>query len=268
MLDAGPWVEEKYRLLSMYMHLFSKGMMKRWDKRVYIDLYAGPGCTRVRETSKYLMGSPLIALSVQHPFDKYIFCEENLENMSALKTRVNTNFAHLDVKFIDGDCNNKQLEIIKAIPSPSTHETVLSFCFVDPFSLNLQFATIRKFSERFVDFLVLSALDMDARRNILNYYRTSNKKVDNFPDVSNWREKWKEFMQVDNSFQRFLAMQFEEQMLKLKYKKHHRANTKHVTTRDESLPLYHLAFFSRHEKGYQFWDECLKYSTDQQTFDF
>ena len=33
----------------------------------------------------------------------------------------------------------------------------------------------------------------------------------------------------------------------------------------ETLPLYRIALFSRHERAYQYWDQVLKYNTDQKT---
>ena len=36
-----------------------------------------------------------------------------------------------------------------------------------------------------------------------------------------------------------------------------------IRTHDKRLPLYYLAFFSKHETGLKFWDEVRKYATDQ-----
>jgi three-Cys-motif partner protein len=265
---TGPWAEEKYGLLASYLDMFSTAMKLRWDKRVYIDLYAGPGCTVVRETKQWFRGSPLLALSVKNSFDKYIFCERDEASFNALKERVRRHYSAFDVTLIPGDCNSKLTKILEAMPKHSNAQTVLSFCFVDPFSLDLQFATIQALSTKFVDFLVLLALDMDARRNLRNYFRSASRKVELFLGVRDWREQWKRFSQTDNSFQRFLAAEFEKQMINLGYIKHSRANTKHIYTLDRNLPLYHLAYFSRHLKGYQFWDKCKSYSSTQQSFDF
>jgi three-Cys-motif partner protein len=265
---TGPWAEEKYRLLASYLDMFSTAMKLRWDKRVYIDLYAGPGCTVVRETNQWFRGSPLLALSVRDSFDKYIFCEKDETNIGALKERVRRHHKELDVSFIAGDCTSKVDEILEKIPPHSRSQKVLSFCFVDPFSLDMHFATIEALSAKFMDFLVLLALDMDARRNLKNYFRSTSTKADLFLGLPDWRERWKRFSQADNSFQRFLAAEFEKQMISLGYRKHSRANTKHIYTMDRNLPLYHLAYFSRHSKGYKFWDECLNYSSAQQSFDF
>src|SRR6266853_2092467 len=85
--EVGRWAETKYRLLALYDELFSTGMKNKWNQRVYIDLYAGAGYSRIQGTSRFLKGSPVIALAVTHPFDKYIFCEEGKALLGALKAR-------------------------------------------------------------------------------------------------------------------------------------------------------------------------------------
>ena len=135
-LEVGSWVEEKYRWLHSTTSLFSTGMKYRWHKRVYIDLYAGPGYSRVIGSTQTLQGSPLLALEVPDRFDKYIFCESNPAYMDALRQRVERLFPDTDVQFVAGDCNENISEICRAIPSPSKEQKVLSFCFVDPFDLS------------------------------------------------------------------------------------------------------------------------------------
>ena len=269
--DVNPshlWAEQKYSLLYNYIEMFSSAMAGKWHKRVYIDLYSGPGCTLVSETGKWLKGSPLLSLSVKKPFDKYIFCEKDSKMIHALRERVGKHFSQLDVQFVHGDCNQTVSEILDAVPKHSGAQKVLTFCFVDPFSLDLKFQTIKRLSSVFVDFLVLLALDMDGRRNLGNYMKPSSHKIDEFLGVIDWRERWKSFSMTDNNFQRFLATEFEKKMISLGYRKHDKGNTRHISTPDHNLPLYHLAFFSRNKLGYTFWDECLRYSSDQQAFDF
>ena len=43
---------------------------------------------------------------------------------------------------------------------------------------------------------------------------------------------------------------------------------KEVRSDEKNLPLYHLAFFSKHELGYKYWDEVLQYGTDQLNLGF
>jgi hypothetical protein len=39
---------------------------------------------------------------------------------------------------------------------------------------------------------------------------------------------------------------------------------KEVRSDEKNLPLYHLALFSRSSRAYDFWNEVLEYSDDQQ----
>src|SRR5882762_9477358 len=174
--SVGAWVEDKYRLVSLYETLFSTGMKRKWDKRVYIDLFSGPGLVRLRGTTRFMWSSPLLALRVRDPFDKYVFCERDDAALEALRRRVEKHFPQANVCYVSGDCNEKAAEICSKIPMPSRGSKVLSFCFVDPYDLSVKFSTIRKIADRFVDFLTLLALGMDARRNLKHYLDPSNQK--------------------------------------------------------------------------------------------
>jgi len=63
------------------------------------------------------------------------------------------------------------------------------------------------------------------------------------------------------SFPRFAADEFAKRMCDLGYLPTPRM--KEVRSLEKNLPLYHLAFFSRHQRAYEFWGQVLKYSTDQ-----
>lgn len=86
---------------------------------MYIDLYAGAGYARVKGTKKILKGSPILALTVSHPFDKYIFCEESEELLDALKARVARLSPRAQTAYIQGSCDVKIEQICKEIPKVS-----------------------------------------------------------------------------------------------------------------------------------------------------
>src|SRR5579872_841030 len=97
------WAEDKYRLLYLYDKLFSRGIKNKWTHRVYIDLFSGPGQALVQGSGKLLWGSPILALSVQDKFDKYIFCDSSASYVDALKKRVGLLFPTIDVSYVVGD---------------------------------------------------------------------------------------------------------------------------------------------------------------------
>ena len=77
-------------------------MKDKWDQRVYLDLYAGAGYSRVQGTRNFMKASPIIALTVRHPFDKYIFCEGQEDLLDALKTRVKRIAPQANVAYVLG----------------------------------------------------------------------------------------------------------------------------------------------------------------------
>jgi hypothetical protein len=118
--EVGGWAETKHSLVGLYDRLFSTGMKNKWDCRVYIELYAGPGLLRIRGTNRFIWGSPIHALGIPDAFDKYIFCDSNAGALEALQKRVSGRFPGANASFIAGSCDEKIEEICKEIPGFST----------------------------------------------------------------------------------------------------------------------------------------------------
>jgi three-Cys-motif partner protein len=265
--EVGAWAEEKHRLVSLYSTLFSSGMKGKWSRRIYIELYAGAGYSRIRSTSKFAFGSPILALRVSDPFDKYVFCEERANKLEALKVRAKQTAPNADIAYVQGDCNRRTTEILAEIPRGRAGDTALSLCFADPFDIGLEFETIRALaSARYIDFLVLLALGMDANRNYEHYLKEDADKVDKFLGSNSWRERWAAAQWDAVKFTRFLADEFTKSMATLGYIPPPHYTMKEVRSHEKNLALYRLALFSRNERAYRFWDQVLKYSTDQTAF--
>jgi len=260
------WAEEKYRLISLYDELFASGMKHKWDQRVYIDLYAGAGYSRIQGTDTFLKGSPALALTVSAPFDKYVFCEGKPDLLEALRERTNALAPSADVTFISGSCDAEIEKLCAAIPKGSPTNKVLSLCLVDPFDFGIKFETIRRLSKVFVDFVVLLAVGMDAGHNYDHYVDGNNQKIDEALGNIEWRERWKTWLGGRKRFREFLAVEFALSMKSLNYLEQQPHQMKLVRSDEKNLPLYYLALFSRHTTAYQFWDQVLKYSDDQSSF--
>jgi three-Cys-motif partner protein len=262
------WAETKYRLIALYDELFATGMKNKWHQRVYIDLYSAAGYGRIKGTQTILMGSPLIALTVAHPFDKYIFCEEDEGLLEALKARVKRIAPKAKVTYISGSCDDKVADICAAIPKGSSTNKVLCLCMVDPFDFGIKFNTICKLATVFVDFLVLLAVGMDANRNYAHYVDGEHKKIDEALGNTDWRERWRNNHVNRKNFMPFLAGEFALSMRTLDYLEQSLDQMKLVKSDEKNLPLYYLALFSRHSTAYQFWQQVLKYGTDQSSFEW
>lgn len=264
--EVGGWTEKKHRLVSLYSTLFSSAMKDKWDRRVYVELYAGAGHSRIRDTSRIIVGSPLNALKTKEPFDKYVFCEENPQKLEALKSRVRKIAPDQDVAYVPGDCNHRTSDILAEIPLGSKDETVLTLCFADPFDISLKFETLRVLSARYIDFVVLLAVYSDANRAYKRYVMEDAVKVDEFLGSKTWRDRWRAAEKNAVQFPKFLAEEFAAAMETLGYLPTPIYKMKRVRSDERNLPLYYIAMFSRHERAHKLWDEVLKYETDQTTF--
>jgi three-Cys-motif partner protein len=258
--DVGSWSTFKYRLIQLYCHLFTSGMKGKWKGLVYVDLYAGSGQSRVKGTGEILLGSPLIALSMDVQFDHYIFCEQDEEKLEALKARVTRLFPRANATFIRGDCNLQIDSILNLL-----EKKTLGLCFVDPYDLGIKFETVRKLAQYRLDLLCLLALHMDAGRAYLRYLKKDESKVDLFLGTTDWRLDWEEIVTAKKDFPVFLASYFAGRMQTLGFEETPTHTMHLVRSDDKNVPKYHLALFSRSPVAYRFWAEVRKYSTDQKS---
>ena len=267
--EAGEWSITKHSKLKYYECLFATSMRKKWDCRVYIDLFSCAGKSVLKKSHKVVPGSPLIALSVQDPFDKYIFAEENPDYMQALQKRIMRYFPSAHCDFVLGNCNERIDDIINSIPTFNKNYRGLTLCFIDPFkSGQLEFKTIRTIADSiYVDFLVLIPSYMDINRNEHNYCRISDPSLDRFIGTTKWRERWKNKETPYSSFGLFVADEFGKQMRELGFIYKDTADMELVKMEyGQNLPLYHLAFFSRNKLGVKFWRETMRRTDDQLSF--
>lgn len=266
--EVGARAEDKYRLVQGYARVFATSMKNKW-KRVYVDLFSGSGRSRIEGTNRILLASPLLALNIPDRFDRYIFCEQDENNIEALRQRVANEYAECDVRILSGDANQLVKNILAEFPSHSSNNKVLAFCFADPYKLrNLQFSTIQGLATRFIDFLILIPTDMDANRNVPTYYAKENRILDDFLGTSEWRPAWDEARSRGEPFWGFLTHFYAERMKQLGYSEHSVQETQLIRSTEKNLPLYRLAFFSRHKLGERFWRQVKKYANPQTSIDF
>lgn len=266
--EVGSWSEEKYRLVEAYSSLFCRSMRRKWGSLVYLDIFAGPGYARFQGTSRIVAASPLIALGLDDKFSSYIFSEADPTSAQALQTRCARDFTSEHVRVIPGDANALADQIVRAMPMPSKANTVLGFCFVDPYKMgNLQFSTIEKLAARFMDFLVLIPSGMDAHRNEQRYVSTSNTTVDDFVGDSRWRTRWEAEKAAGKQFEKFIVEEFGRSMTRLGYADPGLEKAAIIRSDTKNLLLYRLVLYSKNKLGGKFWDEAMKYTNPQTGFE-
>ena len=134
---SGSWIDKKHRLLTYYARLFSTGMKFRWQERIYIELFSGPGRCYVRETGTEDLGSPLKVIGAD--FTRFVFVERNMAAARALEQRL-AEYPNASLSEIwCGDC----AEALEQIAFPRTG--ALTFAFIDPTGIaHAPFSLVKK----------------------------------------------------------------------------------------------------------------------------
>jgi three-Cys-motif partner protein len=249
---CGHWTIEKLYFLCHYLALFTHTMVGNPKFRAvnYVDLFAGPGVCRVsgqRRDRRY-PGSALLAAACVKPFDNLFFVEQDGDYLSDLQQRIRRTGSTSHIHAWQGDVNQLIQDVSRTIPQRS-----LTVAFVDPFSLDIQFETIRSLArQRPLDLLVLFADSMDIVRNVeAYYYPNENSKLDHFLGLdSNWRGDWDALKNRSaGNVRELFANTYIRQLQALGY-----FSTRMLSIRTEHGPLYRLIYASKDPLGLRFWD--------------
>lgn len=259
--EVGEWSRQKHLRLWNYLGIFTTGMKKQHDRRVFVDLFAGAGKARIRGSDDWLLGSPLLALGVRDPFDLCIFCEKDREKAEALGIRAARSRRGEEIHVLNIDANVDIGPAQALIPGGHT----LTFCFVDPYDINFNFANLEQLARgRRMDVLILLAVQMDARRNLATYLRADNQKIARLLGKEEWQEAWHRAETGGTPFGLWLTRAFTESMQAIGYVAPQAADIQSVTLKDASNQgIYYLAFYSKHPRGYDFWRKAVAYASAQ-----
>jgi three-Cys-motif partner protein len=242
---------EKIRLHNRYARIFGSAMRNSWPQLAYVGLYAGAGRARITGTNEIVETSALAVLHQPDLFTDYVYVDRNPDCVEALASRIQSIGAPARFTIIPSDVNESVAAVRQALPRYTGSRGLLSFCFIDPFDLQLKFDTIRGLSHLKMDFLVLLMLGVDARRNF-NLYLTdeSSTRIADLIDCPDWRAEYRTGANVIH----FLLRKFDEAMQRLGYLS--AGDDAHVVrVAGMGVLQYVLAFYSKNELGRRFWRE-------------
>lgn len=250
--DVGAWSEDKLFVWHKYIQTTTSAMVGKsaWMAGlVYVDLFAGPGICRIRETGRRIPGSPLIAMLAAKPFSQVLLVEKDPHLAAACRTRVRR-IASLPVPTVfEGDSNDRVIDVVRSIPRGA-----LTLAFVDPEGLDARWETIATLAGAGrVDLLLLFADAYDAVRNLDNFLSGADPRLDDtLGPKSDWREGVRRLPNWEgNVLRAFFAEQYVGQLKKhLGYRV---AGSKVI--RGPSGPLYRLIYASKHDRGLDFWNK-------------
>jgi three-Cys-motif partner protein len=145
-----PHSAQKAKMVRSDLGIVGQAMNRKWFDVQYLELYSGPGLLYDDVTSEEVPGSPLEALAIRQPFDRYVFSDFTKVCTDTLRTRIGSRD---NVAIRQGDANDpKHLEAICSLLDPKA----LVIAYLDPAKPNLHFSTVRYLAERFkfIDFII------------------------------------------------------------------------------------------------------------------
>ncbi|MEO7797080.1 MAG: three-Cys-motif partner protein TcmP [Opitutaceae bacterium] len=135
--EIGPWSEVKLDILRKYAGPYSRILKSHGFHHGYIDAFSGPGLHIRKEDKQEVLGSPLVALSVEPAFDEYHLIDLDGEKVQFLRDRVGTRD---DVSFYTGDSNRILQQSI--LPRFSYEKRSRALCLLDPYKLTLDWSVV------------------------------------------------------------------------------------------------------------------------------
>lgn len=230
---VGPWVVRKTHFVDRYVGIFTNAMKAKWKRRVYIELFAGPGRSFNKKTREFMDGSALRALRAG--FTDYIFVDVDKRATDALQQRVDQIQHGKTVWVINNDCNAAVDDVLKHIPRGA-----LTLAFIDPTNWQVTFDTVKRLT---------SGNRMDL---IVTFHYGSMKRVETQNPIGLTRffgtPKWRNGRGAE-----YWYRLYNEQLQGLGYlsdcytDSETVKNTKHV-------PMYGLVFFTKNKLGREFWN--------------
>lgn len=149
---GGEHTRRKLDVVSKYLAAYVTVMKKQDFRLFYVDGFAGSGGSAPKNeaqalddptlfpSSDFLEGSPIRALTVEPPFDHYIFIDKKGENVKSL-SNLCSQFPDRQIEVMQGDANDRLVEFCDRIDSGRLDRAVI---FLDPFGLSVRWQTIER----------------------------------------------------------------------------------------------------------------------------
>jgi three-Cys-motif partner protein len=248
--EVGPWSADKHERLRRYIDISRGARAKYVPPRgtggaAYIELFSGPGKSRIRDTTKIVPASPLVA---------YAAAKASNVRFSAIYLN--------DLDFYKSAAVDKRIRAVGgaavcfAKPADAAIDDILSalnptglhFAFLDPYNLEqLPFRIIEKLARLpRVDMLIhVSVLDL--QRN-LDRYSVEGGVLDNFAPG------WRYHVDVNQSIVSLRAALLAYWLQKIRNLGTMPAQGMELVTGPGGQRLYWLVFVSAHELAQKLWN--------------
>lgn len=161
--EIGYWSELKLEILEKYGKAYTRAFKSAPDLvKNYIDAFSGPGVNISQSTGGEIEGSPLRALRIVPPFEKFHFIDLNPGKTDYLQRRCE---GKKNVKIYTGDASKILLDTI--LPQVRYEDYQRALCLLDPYGLHLDWEVMRKAGRSGAVEIFLNFPVMDINRTVI-----------------------------------------------------------------------------------------------------
>lgn len=239
---AEPWIREKTSVIAQYLQSYTNLHAGKVNELIFIDLFAGNGLYSLGARNELFAAPPLLALSLDLPITRYIFCASSQEQLNILKIRVNKYFRGKNVLLLSGKPEELINSLSHYVPANQQGLKASVFCLADSFSFDLNFEAVQKLSELQFNFLIPFCFALNDKLNYRFYLRDSRHRLAGYL-TKEGTGLVEQGTGNNRTFYKRLVQQYQTNMLALGY------NLSLSTHKADSglmeLPSYHIGFFSK-----------------------
>jgi three-Cys-motif partner protein len=239
---AEPWFKVKVQLLRSYIQSFIVTVSAKADEVVFVDLFSGSGLYSVGHQKEIFKGTCLASLDADLPIAKWIFCEQDSDQAKALKIRVNKYHRGKNVVIFDSPLDELIDKFRSYIPASKGGHRVAVLCLVDPFSVDIPFATIDKLAGLGFSFLMPFTFMVNDRLNYQYYLHENSEKFKKYIGPANF-ERMKGVVSNEQFYKRLVRL-YQNNMLVTGLNS--AVSVHKLESKLMNLQSYSIGFFSRH----------------------
>lgn len=228
---GGVHTQQKLDTVAAYLQAYVTVMQKQRFQLSYVDGFAGSGASQaisaeeeaqllkenLYDSGVIVEGSPIRALNINPPFDRYLFIDADPDNVASLNALARQ-YSGRNIIIRDGDANCHLQAFADFLDKNRFERAVV---FLDPFGLSVRWETVAKLAAtQKVDlWYLVPVLSMSRQIKDDGTFLPSAKKIDALWGSEEWRSKAVKksgpindlFGQIDERFEKVAkAEQFSE----------------------------------------------------------
>jgi three-Cys-motif partner protein len=248
--EVGSWAIEKHERLRRYISA-SRGARAKFlpphndGGASYIELFSGPGRSRIRDTVQIIDGSPLVAYKAGHAsgarFSSLHFGDLEQSKIETLETRVKALGSSANIYI--GTAEAVVDRVIDALNPYGLH-----FAFLDPYGLEqLPFSVIERLAK-------LQRMDMLIHVSVQDLQRNLDRYIQQDGVLDKFMPGWRDHVDVRQATNPLRAALLEYWLKKIRSLGTMPAQGIELVTGGRNQRLYWLVFVSAHDLGQKLWN--------------